>query len=80
MNTFWLILVCGYVVPMLILFTYSLFDHENPFDKDNRGRIFIPFKNLFNALVFIFLYTTVTLIEFGEFCEDVKKAFKERFC
>lgn len=77
----WLwIFLCGYVAPMLFLiFVYSVYENENPFDKENRGRVFTPFKNLFFALVLIFFFITVILIEFGDFCEDVGKAFKKNF-
>ena len=77
----WLwIFLCGYVAPMLFLiFVYSVYEKENPFDKENRGRVFTPFKNLFFALVLIFTFITVILIEFGDFCEDVGKAFKKNF-
>lgn len=77
----WLwIFLCGYVAPMLFLiFVYSVYENENPFDKENRGRVLTPFKNLFLALVLIFTFITVILIEFGDFCEDVGKAFKKNF-
>ena len=77
----WLwIFLCGYVAPMLFLiFMYSVYENENPFEKKNRGRVFTPFNNLFFALVVIFTFITVILIEFGDFCEDVGKAFKKNF-
>ena len=78
----WLwIFLCGYVAPMLLfIFVYSVYDDENPFDKENRGMVFTPFKNLFFALLLIFAFITAILIEFGDFCEDVVKAFKKHFC
>jgi hypothetical protein len=56
-----------------------VYENENPFNKENSGRVFTPFKNLFFALVLIFMFITVILIEFGDFCEDVGKAFKKNF-
>jgi len=78
----WLCIFLGaYVAPMLILiFVYSVYEHENPFNKEYIGNVLIPFRNLFNVLVGVFLFITITLIQFGDFCEDVGKAFKKNFC
>ena len=78
----WLWIFLGaYVVPMLILiFVYSVYEHESPFNKEHIGQVLMPFKNLWEALVLIFIFVTVTLISFGDFCEDVWKSFKKHFC
>jgi len=78
----WLwIFIGGYVVPMLLLiFMYSVCEHENPFNKKHIGEVLMPFKNLYIAIVLILACITITLIQFGEFCEDVGKSFKKHFC
>jgi hypothetical protein len=76
----WLFLGC-YVAPMAyLIFTYSVYEHENPFSKKHIGQVLMPFKNLYIALVLILACITFSLIQFGEFCEDVGKAFKKNFC
>ena len=77
----WLwIFIGGYVVLMLLLILGSYIDHENPFEKKNMAYIFMPFKNLFIVIEWIFLFIAFLLMEFGDFCEDVGKSFKKHFC
>jgi hypothetical protein len=78
----WLwIFLGGYVAPMVFLiFVYSCIEKDSPFDEENRRRVFLPFINFTIALTMLFLFITVTLIQFEEFCEDVGKAFEKNFC
>lgn len=76
MNIFWWIFGL-YIAPAIII---GLFIDGSLFNKDNALSMFIPIKNLWEALVIIFIFVTVTLISFGEFCEDVQKSFKKHFC
>ena len=69
---FWL-----YVVPAIII---GLFTDGSLFNKDNALSMFIPVKNLWEALIIVLICIAVTLISFGEFCEDVQKSFKKHFC
>ena len=76
----WLFLGC-YVAPMVIvIFAYSVYEHDNPFNKEHIGNVLIPFRNLYITLVIVFVIITLVLIEFWDFCEDVGKAFKKNFC
>ena len=78
----WLwIFLGGYVAPMVFLiFVYSCIEKENPFDEENRRRVLLPLTNFIIAIIILFLFITVTLIQFEEFCEDVGKAFEKNFC
>ena len=64
---------------VFLIFVYSCIEKESPFDEENRRRVFLPFINFTIALTMLFLFITVTLIQFEGFCEDVGKAFKKNF-
>ena len=78
MNIFWWIFGL-YIAPVIIVGISVLVDGSS-FNKHNRWNVFMPIKNLWEALVLIFIFVTVTLISFGDFCEDVWKSFKKHFC
>ena len=70
---FWL-----YVVPAILTAMFSI--DGSLFDKHNMLNVFMPVKNLWEALIIVLIGIAVTLISFGDFCEDVWKSFKKHFC
>lgn len=76
MNIFWWIFGL-YLAPAIIV---ALFMDDSLFNKDKRWSVFMPFKNLWEALIIVLICIAVTLISFGEFCEDMQKSFKKHFC
>lgn len=70
---FWL-----YVVPAILTAMFSI--DGSLFDKHNMLSVFMPVKNLWEALIIVLIGIAVTLISFGEFCEDMQKSFKKHFC
>lgn len=66
-----------YIAPAIII---GLFIDGSLLDKHNMRSMFIPVKNLWEALIILLICVAVTLISFGDFCEDVWKSFKKNFC
>ena len=76
MNIFWWIFGL-YIAPAILT---AMFEDGSPFPKENSWKVFVPFVNLWFAVTVSLMCITVTLISFGDFCEDVWKSFKKHFC
>ena len=79
MNTLMIWVFWLYIVPMIALILFMLFEGYNPFIKENAKIVFIPVINLYYFLLEYAIALLFFLISWGEFIEDIGKFFKKRF-